>query len=195
MQVSSPGINPRRVLPALQVQGFNQILSSFEPRIRVMCRRHRGSHVQQDDLRQAARIALWRAMQTYNPFVGTPLEHYASRAIRRALAKEAMWESRHWEDRVEPHVGDLEGDIDPDDVFQGTEPPGDPCFDVVLLRQMNDWATTLPIALRRVYDFRHTGGLTQAEAAREMGVSQQRVSHLERKLAQLANVGATTQVH
>jgi RNA polymerase sigma factor (sigma-70 family) len=192
MRRANPGNIPERASPAFTTQDFYETYASpsFVRLIRGSCLRFRGKSVEQSDLHQAAAIALWKSMGSYDPSLGTPLEHYASRAIRRAVADEAARESRHWKGRVESeHTDDLE--IEPceksgHDFDNCAEFVSDTVFDGVLLQQVDQWTATLPESLRRVYKLRHVHGLSQTEAAREMGVTQQRVSCLERKLAQLA---------
>jgi RNA polymerase sigma factor (sigma-70 family) len=198
MQVPSTAGMSHEGSPAPALLDFDATLSSFTPRIRAACRRYRGRQVHQDDLYQAAALALWRSTQSFDPSDGTPFEHYASRAIRRAVAREAKRELRHWDGRIEVLQGDPDDDRDldvaatpPHGGSAGGGPPNDECFDRVLLEHMREWAAKLPDGLlRQLYELRRVRGLTQAETAFEMRVSQQRVSYLEHRLLRLSRAAA-----
>lgn len=170
-------------------QKFDSVHASLSARIESVCTRYRRSPVDRDDLRQAARVALWRSMNLFDPSRGTPLEHYVSRAMRRAVAKEANKEGKHWSpSRIVPDWAD-DGDQLPEDGLiprrREVVPHVDDIVDRVFLQQLDQWVQTLPENLQRVYQLRHVESLSQADTARELGVSQQRVSTLERKLRTL----------
>jgi RNA polymerase sigma factor (sigma-70 family) len=176
---------------SLEFHDFSETYKAFAPRIRAVCSRYRAWPVQQDDLRQAAAMALWRSMDKYDASAGTPFEHYASRAIRRAVAEEADKERKHWVNRVvalsdDPDTNFEVDDVSHPDMCDAVDSERNVVFDAVLLQQINEWASTLSKPLRRVYELRHIAGLNQSEAARQMAISQQRVSTLEQKLAGLA---------
>jgi RNA polymerase sigma factor (sigma-70 family) len=64
---------------------LNTLLARHEGLVRYVVRNQNWGRIPEDDLLQAGRIALWRAIRGYDPERGTAFSTYASVAIARAV--------------------------------------------------------------------------------------------------------------
>src|SRR5690349_11120350 len=70
-------------------RSFDRIHKRYSAFIRAAAWRYRWCGADRDDLRQAGRLGLWRALSAFDAGRGAPFESYAHRAIRRAVRDEA----------------------------------------------------------------------------------------------------------
>jgi RNA polymerase sigma factor (sigma-70 family) len=139
-----------------------------------------------EDLVQVGRIALWKAYRAYDPTRGYPFEHYASRAIVRAVKAEVRREQRHWTNRVYQAASAGEEDSLDDATEHSRAPAGvheeSAAYWTVLGEHVHSRVQQLPSRLRRVFELRHAQGRSQKQVAEILEVTQQRVSQLEHEL-------------
>jgi RNA polymerase sigma factor (sigma-70 family) len=167
------GSSPPHPLILSTVGDYAVAHSSQLRRIVASARRFRGS-AHADDLVQAGRIALWRAMASFDAARGIPFEHFAARAIRRAVRDEARREMRHWKTRQADSPTES-----PDLFIETIASDALPAFDSVLVNHIRSRVEALPLNLRRIYEARFENDLTQGETASLLCLTQQRVSQLE----------------
>lgn len=140
------------------------------------------------DLEQAATLALWRAVQAFDPNHGVPFEHYAARSIRRAVTSEASLER----DDATIDYGTVFacGEVMSEDDSVFSDPPipyeiresGSEQFDRCLCFEIAAFVSGLTPALRAVYHAHICEGHSQSEVAEILGVTQQRVAKLKAEL-------------
>jgi RNA polymerase sigma factor (sigma-70 family) len=173
------GLRPRSLLNAASSDDYPALYASHARRIKSSSARFRSS-ADADDLVQAGRIALWRAMRSFDPTHGIPFEHYAARSIRRAIRDEAQRERRHWQNRhcENPASASEERDLGVA-AMASNDPPASEVVDASILHARAD---NLPNRLHRIYQLRYMNDLSQSETATLLGITQQRVSQLERTL-------------
>lgn len=173
------GLRPRSLLNSASSDDYPALYASHARRIKSSSARFRSS-ADADDLVQAGRIALWRAMRSFDPTRGIPFEHYAARSIRRAIRDEAQRERRHWRNRHWENSASVGEDPDIELAAMVSNEPSP--MELADASNLHARATTLPYRLHRLYEQRYMNDLSQSETATLLGITQQRVSQLERTL-------------
>jgi RNA polymerase sigma factor (sigma-70 family) len=182
--------------PGLQRRSFETVLAANQPRIDRFARRYSQSRPwDREDLIQVGRLALWNACRRYDARRGHPFEHYATRAIVRAMRREVKREERHWTHRADPRTSTDQDDLVLDQVEHAAGPSAAtnddaPEYRTVLLAQVRARVEQLSPTLRQLYQLRYVEGKSQGAVARAFGVTQQRISQLERELGRLICVAA-----
>lgn len=175
---------------------FHHEVMRWTRAITCVASRYSNGRLEADDLRQEARIALWRATTSYKPLRGIPFENYARRVIsnrvrsaigsrRRSPQNQAVPEL---EDPVSPG-GDAPSDLDEDwarslhhEAVLTNDDPAEHFYLGERAQHVGHWAYSLPPILGKVYSLLYEHDLTQREAAAELGVTQARVSQLHAQL-------------
>lgn len=152
----------------------SELLLEWEDTIRGIARRHAPRYSDLDDLLQAGRLALCRAVENYDPSVPTPFSHYAKRAIRFGVIREAGRLSRQ-RDSEKSSIEDNPEAIDLLASFGTCQGDG-------AATSLADWIGSLPERQRELYRLLYVEGLTQRAAAVSLGTSQPRIAQLHRAL-------------
>lgn len=152
------------------------LLDQWEPMIKRIVRRYVHNSSDSDDLLQVGRLALWRAANYFKAAAGFQFGHYAKRAIknnvRREAARLARERSRQWPLDGNPEV--LER-LNADEAYRAQ----------VVAEVITERMSALPSDQQAIFRLLYVEGLTQRAAARQLGVSQPRVAQLHRSLLQL----------
>jgi RNA polymerase sigma factor (sigma-70 family) len=170
------------VIPRLEpTHSFGDLHKFYRGRIRAAAWRYRWSGADRDDLHQAGRVGLWRALGSFDSGRGAPFDAYATRAIYRAVRDEARRHATYASRLTDGGLGDAdsESSCDPMDEFLGVSLDPEFEYDRELL---NNTIERLPASTRRIYELRNHLGMTQAETAAVLGVTQQRASQIEQRL-------------
>ena len=145
------------------------LIGAWDAPIRVIASRHAPRRSDTDDLRQAGRVAVYWSALRYKASVGVPFSHYAKRAIKNRITREAA--------RL---VGRRRSEVPLDEV-PGDQPAVMPVPDP-RLELVREWTRNLPHPHAAVYRLLYVEGLSQRSAAVELGVSQPRVSQMHKSL-------------
>jgi RNA polymerase sigma factor (sigma-70 family) len=151
------------------------LIQAWETPIAKMAARHAHRQLDLHDLQQVGRITVHQAALRYCPSRGLPFEHYAKRAIKNNVSKHAarLVQQRQYqtslcqfEDVVDPETAALLDDIE----------------DLISLRH---WLAELGEPHATTYRLLYAEGLSQRDAAQQLGISQPRVAQRHRSLLEL----------
>lgn len=133
-----------------------------------------------DDLEQAALIAFWRATKSFDPSRGVPFQHYAQRAIRQAMISQLR---RLKLPTVAGRAVSIDDpDLDPSFLEDENDSPEAELERAEIRDHVRRWIAAGPPRQREVYSLVYETGLTQRDAAKQMGVSQPRITQLHKSL-------------
>jgi RNA polymerase sigma factor (sigma-70 family) len=165
-----PSFRQLQQIRAGDPSAFRRLIDVWETPIGIMAARYAPRRSDKPDLQQAGRIAVYQAALRYRPWRGFPFGHYAKRAIKNNVIKHAASLVRHRQG--ETSLFQFEDDVEPATValLDGNE-------DLISLRH---WLAELGEPYATTYRLLYVGGLSQREAANELGISQPRVSQRHR---------------
>jgi RNA polymerase sigma-B factor len=143
-----------------------RVIEEHLPLVHAIARRYAGNGEPLDELVQAGSLGLIKAVDRFDPDRGPALAAYAAPAIEGEIRHQLRRHQRHAGRQAGPALeavdaGDAEERID------------------ARLLLADGWAT-LSDRERRLLELRYFGDLTQAQIARELGLSQAQVSRLLR---------------
>jgi len=143
------------------------LLHRWEPIVLASARRRSQCLASRDDIAQAGRLAVLRAVKAFDPERGLSFNHYASRAVSNETLKAAQ--------RLQAcRQGECPLELAPE---AEVESPSFDCRDCI-----SRWLSTLPAILMNVFEALYNQGLSQREAALRLGVSQPRICQLHQML-------------
>jgi RNA polymerase sigma factor (sigma-70 family) len=161
--------SPDRVSSLIEIKSA-EFWTSWQPRMdRTASRFSRRRWIDRDDLLQSGRLALVKAAAGYDADHGSPFDHYGLRAVRNAVYDEAM-------------LGRPRIFTNPTRSAVSTESPSDSVEIMELSAAVGLWRESLPARLAVVFDLLYVRGLSQREAAKELGRGQPRVAQLHKEL-------------
>ena len=150
-----------------------QLLREWKPRIDTAVARRVRCHADRADAAQLASLALIKAAESYDSSFGKPFDNYAATAIANAAKDFARERQRH--------NARFRCDLDLPNTASRTVPADERIM-------VTEFVSQLPDQMRRVYGAIYELGCTQSEAAKMLGVTQPRVSHVLRRLLDQAKV-------
>lgn len=118
-----------------------------------------------DEFAQAARIALWRAIEN-----GAPAEV----SYRKSIIKNAMRSAIRRERGAFRSLSTSRDELD-EALLRGRD-------DEALVSRVSEWARTLPNSLKNIYELLYVQGYTQRDVARKLRVTQPRIAQLHAEL-------------
>lgn len=166
---NAQAVQPCHACPADDESAFDEaaFLQLWDRDIRraaaAGARRLRSAAVDTDDLAQAARYQLLRAIRRHR----ITSTGYIRRLIRNAILSVLRHEARRRDGDLGRRV-----ELTEDLPAQSPEPPDN------VAARVTAWITTLPDRLQHVYHALYVHRLTQRNAARRLGISQPRVAQL-----------------
>jgi RNA polymerase sigma factor (sigma-70 family) len=137
-----------------------------------MAARHAPRRSDLQDLQQVGRITVYQAALRYCPSRGLPFAHYAKRAIKNNVVKQAARLQR--QRRCETPLYEVGGDLESHAAALLSDDEG-----IVALSQ---WLADLGEPHATTCRLLYAECLSQREAASQLGISQPRVAQLHRSL-------------
>lgn len=147
-------------------------------------------------LEQTALMAIVRAIHSFNPNRGKPLEHLVRVAVKNALLDEKMRNDKHF--RRFEYTG-----IDPTEIYKSANLAEDLApspADLAILQEHLDsisgptrrWISTRSIRQQEVIQVHYFDGLTKAGTARHLRISKAAISKLDAALRAAGRNDLTT---
>jgi RNA polymerase sigma factor (sigma-70 family) len=170
---TAPLAEPEEPVPADE-DSLSSTLREWEAPINRIASRYTERRSDLDDLVQAGRLAVCRAIANFDRSFPSPFAHYAKRSIRFAVIREAKRLSRQRR-REKSSIEDNPQAIDRL-VCAGAQPSRG------AVAQLLEWIDSLPDRLRELYRLLYVEGLTQRAAAEILDASQPRIAQLHRAL-------------
>jgi RNA polymerase sigma-B factor len=137
------------------------------PLVHAIARRYAGNGEPLDELVQAGSLGLIKAVDRFDPDRGPALAAYAAPAIEGEIRHHLRGQHRHAGRSAAPALEAVDAGSDDEDRSEAR------------LLLADGWAS-LSDRERRLLELRYFGDLTQAQIARELGLSQAQVSRLLR---------------
>src|SRR5262249_35143285 len=143
-------------------QYCRNLIDRWETPIKVIASSYASWQAPLPDLMQVGRIAVYKAALKYNPTSGVLFANYAKRAIRNGVVQEAarLVRQRQFETP-------LDYDLGTEEVSLADVPDDSDKIDLV-----REWVKDLPEPHATIFQLLYVEGLTQRDAAEQLGVSQ-----------------------
>lgn len=155
-----------------------------------------------EDFKQAARIAVWKALQSYDAAAGTPLEHYVRRSVVNAMISELRSEAMPADCMLLPLLNDYEIEeacfgvsIDSLDDYAVEDRSIDVIAGRKVINLINAQAIQLSDAELCVLDRMYIKDMTVQEAATDAHTSHQNISKHHRNALQKCRIALGIAVH
>lgn len=169
---------------------FHDLFRSLKRFVDQAAFRYQRDRVDIEDLKQVGYIALWNAYRSYKPEKGTPIGHYARRAVVNEMLKQSQRD--HSQHELLYHDCMLESDdsADRDDTSaierltieaDVSDPVFQTCAGLEISKTLFGFNALMTDSERQVLDLVFRQGLNVQEAADLLGVSHQSVSKRQRK--------------
>jgi RNA polymerase sigma factor (sigma-70 family) len=151
------------------------LVDDWEPVVAETAKRRARCPATREAISQAGRQAVIDAAIRFQPDLGSPFTHYATKAIANETRKAAM--------RVQSPTTDIALEAVPSIPVDSGSP--------VRRLAIREWLNACPRLLQKVFVALYRRGYNQRETARRLGVSQPRVTKLHSRLIQEARTAFT----
>ena len=157
----------------LRAEDAEQLLREWKPRIESTVARRVRCHADRADAAQLASLALIKAAESYDASLGKPFDNYAATSIANA--------ARDFVRDRQRHKARFRTDLELPNAALRSVPTAERIM-------VTEFVSRLPDQMRRVYEAIYELGCTHAEAAKMLGVTRPRVSHVHQRLLDQAKV-------
>lgn len=160
----------------------NAFITGWEARLGKIASRYKTSPVDRDTLMQSGRLAIDRALQSFNPDKGSNVDAYVASAVRNAMVNEINSANKEARSTISMQLEDQDGLTLQDRIAsKTTAAPGDRMIERESERSLNDWMKKLPERDRSIL-IRRRSGKSVEQIGAEVGISKALVSMRLKKM-------------